>query len=152
MTEDTGFNPYDEPVHEWFELSYAQYLTIPRSVLQSMPVEWQRTFVQCLEELDEAIDWRPKSGGYWCYLKDRDGNLLDDSLADYERGRRRLPIKRPLIPPCSECGRGILIGNGSYEDPSVLYIKCKDPKCPNGRHDTWFSEERWRADWEDSCE
>jgi len=31
-----------EPLHNWFELTYAQYLTIPRSILQSMPVEWQR--------------------------------------------------------------------------------------------------------------
>lgn len=94
MSGDDGFNPYDEPIHEWFELSYAQYLTIPRSVLQSMPVEWQHRFVQCLEELDETIDWRPTDGQYWCYLKDRDGNLLEDSLADYERGRRRVTARR----------------------------------------------------------
>jgi hypothetical protein len=31
-----------ELIHNWFELTYAQYLTIPRSILQSMPVEWQR--------------------------------------------------------------------------------------------------------------
>lgn len=43
----------NEPIHEWFELSYAQYLTIPRSVLQSMPQEWQDRFVKCLEELKE---------------------------------------------------------------------------------------------------
>jgi len=43
----------DKPVHGLFGLSYAQYLTIPRSVLQSMPVKWQEQFVQCLNELDE---------------------------------------------------------------------------------------------------
>ncbi len=80
----------NEPIHLWFELSYAQYLTIPRSVLQSMPVEWQRRFVECLEQMDETIDWRPKKGCYWVKLKDNDGRFAHDELQDYERGRRRI--------------------------------------------------------------
>ncbi len=82
----------EEPVHEWFELSYANYLTIPRSVLQSMPTEWQSRFVKCLDELDETIDWRPQDGGrYSVQLRDKDGKFTKDPLADYERGRRRIP-------------------------------------------------------------
>lgn len=79
-----------EPVHSWFELSYAQYLTVPRSVLQSMPVEWQQRLVACLEELDEQIDWRPKEGRYWVKLKDDRGRYVEDPLMDYQRGRRRI--------------------------------------------------------------
>jgi len=75
-------------VHSWFELSYAQYLTIPRSVLQSMPDEWQDRFVKCLEELDNTIDWRPKSGRYWVQLKDGRGRYVEDPFMDYQRGRR----------------------------------------------------------------
>lgn len=30
---------YESPIHYWFKLSYAQYLAIPRSVLQSMPIK-----------------------------------------------------------------------------------------------------------------
>lgn len=94
-----------DPVHTWFELSYAQYLTIPRSALQSMPAEWQQRFVQCLEELDEAIDWRPEEGCYKVELRELEqvwsegsyeyewGDQIDDPLADYQRGRRRLPVK-----------------------------------------------------------
>src|SRR5947209_4010118 len=48
----------EDPVHAWFELTYAQYLTIPRSLLESMPVSWQRGFVDCLEELEATFDWR----------------------------------------------------------------------------------------------
>jgi len=81
---------YIEPVHEWFELSYAQYLTLPRSVLQSMPAQWQKKFVTLLEELDETIDWRPESGRYWVQLKDDKGRYVHDPLMDYQRGRRRL--------------------------------------------------------------
>lgn len=86
-----------EPVHEWFELSYAQYLTIPRSVLQSMPSEWQARFAQCLDELDELIDWRPPSGRYWVELRDGNGRFASDPLMDYERGRRRIPLREPYL-------------------------------------------------------
>ena len=79
-----------DPIHNWFGLTYAQYLTIPRSVLQSMPEEWQTRFVQCLEELDEAIDWRPSEGRYWVQLKDGKGRYVSDPLMDYERGRRHI--------------------------------------------------------------
>ncbi len=84
---------YYDPVHEWFELSYAQYLTIPRSVLQSMPLKWQEDFVKCLSYLDEVADWRPKEGRYWVKLKDGRGRYVHDPLMDYERGRRKIPIK-----------------------------------------------------------
>lgn len=78
------------PIHQWFELSYAQYLTIPRSVLQSMPAAWQARFVACLEELDATIDWRPPYGRYWVQLKNNEGRYQGDPLMDYERGRRRI--------------------------------------------------------------
>jgi len=79
-------------IHDWFELSYAQYLTIPRSALQSMPGIWQEVFTSHLEELDEAIDWRPKSGCYWVKLRDENGRYVSDPLQDYQRGRRVIPF------------------------------------------------------------
>jgi hypothetical protein len=108
----------DEPIHEWFELSYAQYLTIPRSALQSMHESWQARFVQCLNELDELIDWRPNRGRYRVVLSEiveefdeeegRDisqwGDEIEDPLQDYERGRRRLP---PKLKEGSTDGRNI---------------------------------------------
>lgn len=50
----------EDPIHGYFELSYAQYLTIPRSILQSMPTDWQERFVGTLRDLDETFDWRPQ--------------------------------------------------------------------------------------------
>lgn len=82
-----------EPIHLFFELSYASYLALPRSVLQSMPEGWQRRFVACLEELDDAIEWRPRAGGYWVQLRDERGRYLRDPLADYQRGRRRVALR-----------------------------------------------------------
>lgn len=79
-----------ELIHDWFELTYAQYLTIPRSILQSMPDGWQKKFVALLNELDDTFDWRPKDGRYWVRLKDGEGRYCHDPLMDYERGRRRI--------------------------------------------------------------
>ena len=94
----------DDAIHEWFGLSYSQYLTIPRSVLQSMPGMWQATFVHLLREMNETIEWGhlpnqeyrvtlhnvnydgEEWGDYW-------GTECEDKYADYERGRRRIPYR-----------------------------------------------------------
>lgn len=91
--EETMTTPDNGPIHGWFGLTYAQYLTIPRSILQSMPVDWQRRFVDCLDELNEMFDWMPEQGRYFVRLKGEDGKFAYDKLADYERGRRRI-LKR----------------------------------------------------------
>lgn len=102
-TDGTGA----DRLHLWWELSYAQYLTIPRSVMQSMPDEWQDKMAALLNELDERIEWRPKQGCYKVELRDYAYELdeaedyekfvwkeeLPDPLADYARGNRRLPLK-----------------------------------------------------------
>lgn len=75
----------DGLVHAWFELTYAQYLTVPRSLLEAMPEEWQERFVRCLEELDAEFDWRPEEGRYWCHLKDGEGRFVVDPLREYRR-------------------------------------------------------------------
>lgn len=89
-----------EVVHDWFGLSYAQYLTIPRLVLEAMPSCWQERFVDCLEELDANIDWRPENAQYFVtlerlgtvwdedeerYIYGPDGEI-DDPLRDYRHG------------------------------------------------------------------
>lgn len=90
MTQDERFEigrRMDGPVHAWFELSYAQYLTVPRSVLQIMPREWQERFAACLRELDATIDWRPNEGRYWVQLKDGAGRYVSDPFMKYRTPR-----------------------------------------------------------------
>jgi len=82
-------NNHKENIHEWFELTYANYLTIPRSILQSMPDKWQEKFVECLNELDETFDWR--RDGIRVVFRNSKGRLIPsdlDEFSDYERGRR----------------------------------------------------------------
>jgi len=75
-----------DPLADWFELSYAQFLMVPRLVLQSMPMEWQIKMAALLREMDETFDWRPKEGCYWVRLKDAAGRFSAAPLADYRHG------------------------------------------------------------------
>lgn len=97
-----------EAIHNWFELSYAQYLTLPRTALQSMPDEWQARFVECLRELDRSFDWRPHDDNhYWVQMRGRNGWYVSleahDPFMDYKRGRRRI-LSHQSANPCRVCG------------------------------------------------
>lgn len=94
MSEPREIVCHPEPIHEYFGLSYASYLVLPRSVLQSMPVEWQQRFVGCLKELGQMFDRPlPLEGTYYVRVKADIGRYLEDPLQDYERGRYRVPLK-----------------------------------------------------------
>jgi hypothetical protein len=73
----------ERPIHDWFELTYAQYLTVPRSIMERMPAEWQQQMAQLLTELDETFDWRPHDGRYWVELRDGKGRYQVDPLKEY---------------------------------------------------------------------
>ena len=45
-----------DALHLWFGLSYASFLTLPRSFLQAMPDEWQGRMAELLNEWDEHWD------------------------------------------------------------------------------------------------
>lgn len=84
-----------ERLHAWFELSYANYLTIPRSILQSMQPEWQGRMADLLGELDEVllrerIVWPEDGQKVTVTLETESGLVVSDDLSNYERGRRRL--------------------------------------------------------------
>lgn len=79
-----------EPIHLWFNLTYANYLCLPRSVLQSMPQEWQARFCEMLDEMREMyghLDWP----SYRVSAVDREtGRFISDPIPHYNRGRTRL--------------------------------------------------------------
>jgi hypothetical protein len=78
-----------EAIHTWFSLTYANYLCLPRSVLQSMPDEWQKNFVELLEEMDESygdLDW-PR---YRVIAIGNDGRFIKDPIPHYNRGRTKI--------------------------------------------------------------
>ena len=48
--------PTNGPIHDWFGLSYSNYLVLHRTFLQSMPLEFQQRMAACLEELSAAFE------------------------------------------------------------------------------------------------
>lgn len=48
--------PADGPIHTWFGLSYCNYQVLHRTLMQSMPLDWQQRMVACLEELAAAYE------------------------------------------------------------------------------------------------
>ena len=54
----------DGAIQQYFELTYANFLVLPRTVMMDMPTEWQDKFVALLEELDEQTSWRDELAGY----------------------------------------------------------------------------------------
>lgn len=86
MTNEETSDLNRQPIHDWFELSYAQFLTVPRLVMESMPLDWQRKMAALLQEMDDTFNWRPAEGRYWVRLKDARGRFTDAPLADYRHG------------------------------------------------------------------
>lgn len=84
--DEIVLDSFTDPVWKWFELTYSEYLTVPRLVLQSMSKRWQFKLIDLLEEMDDTFDWRPKGGRYWVQLRDEKGRLQKDPLGDYRRG------------------------------------------------------------------
>lgn len=85
------------PIHTWFGLSYASYLVLPRTILQSCSAETQKALVEALNKVGAEYDknmieeaW-PGSATIHVTLRDNATNrFTKDPLADYQRGRRRL--------------------------------------------------------------
>lgn len=76
----------DAPISLWFGLSYANFLTVPRLVMESMPLQWQRTMARLLWEIDDMFDWRPVDGRYMVTYKHDNGKFGKLPLSDYRRG------------------------------------------------------------------
>ncbi|MFE4658131.1 hypothetical protein ACFRFJ_15780 [Streptomyces hydrogenans] len=53
-------NPTDGPIHAHFGLSYCNYEVLHRTLMQSMPTEWQERMVACLDELQAAFSHVPQ--------------------------------------------------------------------------------------------
>lgn len=49
----------DTPMSYFFNLSYANYLVINRSKLESMPTEWQEDMIELLNEMEDEFRYLP---------------------------------------------------------------------------------------------
>ncbi|MGW5711634.1 hypothetical protein [Streptomyces olivaceus] len=62
MTDQTAVET--DAIHAHFGLSHANYLVLPRTLLQSMPDRWQTQFVGLLGEMTEAFQDVPQAEAY----------------------------------------------------------------------------------------
>lgn len=84
----------DEAVHGFFELTYANYLVLHRSALQSMPPKWQREFVALVQDMDDRIEWPDNMPSRWCIsARDEHGKFMRDPVPHYNRGRTRMEVR-----------------------------------------------------------
>ena len=75
-------------VTTFFGLSYASWLTVPRIVMESMPIEWQHKFVALLNEMNDTFDWMPDDLSLSVTGKRENKFVrLPFLLNDYRRGR-----------------------------------------------------------------
>ena len=84
-------------VHCWFGLTYANYLVLPRTLLQSMPEAWQHRFVGCLRELEQAFWHIDQADSYMVRAKSHSGKFVADPVPHYNRGRTF--VEPHIIPP-----------------------------------------------------
>ena len=72
-------------IDEWFSLSRASWLVLPRVLMEQMPTEWQMRFTALLEEFDEEFDWVPEEVKLYVQCKTHSGKYaaLPRSLTEY---------------------------------------------------------------------
>ena len=75
--DDGEFEPAGLDVHTWFSLSYASYLTINRSLLQSMPMEWQHRFTALMSELQDEFADVVEAPHYTVQCRDDSGRFVN---------------------------------------------------------------------------
>lgn len=68
---------------DWFGLSYASYLVVPRTLLCGMPVEWQERMVALLNELNETYDYSKIKSDYSVLTRGTKGRIVYDELRNY---------------------------------------------------------------------
>lgn len=90
-------------VHTWFGLTYANYLVLPRTLMQSMPAHWQRHMVNALRALEDAYRHIDQAPSYSVRARDPlTGKFIKDPVPHYNRGRTYVA---PVLNDGSECGR-----------------------------------------------
>lgn len=75
----------NEPISHAFSFSYANYFVKQRSVLEAMPVEWQRRFVALIEELAATVDLEQIPNEFWIRAT-KGKRFLEDPWSDYRHG------------------------------------------------------------------
>ena len=105
-----GFN---DSIHRYFGLSYASWLVMPRTLLQSMPRSWSEPFADMLGDFDDHWSGLPDDylpSGYT--VMPREGSSFSSwtcyRLPHYNRGRTIVDHEGKIVSPktITTLGRG----------------------------------------------
>ncbi len=87
----------DGAIHAFFGLTYASYLVLHRSLLQSMPHKWQELFVELVEQLQAAHQEAERRGAappvpadYTVLTRDVQGRFVSDPVRQYRHNHYAL--------------------------------------------------------------
>jgi hypothetical protein len=100
-------------VSSFFSLSYANYLTVPRVLMEAMPIDWQRRFCALVGEMQEVFDYWAHdelNATYDVRLRGADGRYQRDPLSEYRRPNRDYIESLKRRPDDDALGR--LVGDG----------------------------------------
>jgi hypothetical protein len=68
---------------DWFGLTRASYLVLPRTLLCGMPEEWQEKFANMLDEMREVYDCSQIQDNYTVQLRGENNRFISDPLRNY---------------------------------------------------------------------
>jgi len=91
LRQNIHYTPGRNKLNEWFSLSYASWLTLPRVLVQEMPDEWQKKMAKLLEEYDRTWDLSSLEYGTTVRLTE-DGKLksMPEWLKNYRHPDHRI--------------------------------------------------------------
>lgn len=87
----------DDPIHNWFSLTYANYLVVQRSVMCAMPYEWQQKMVALLDEMYETIDAEKIPQQFRVNAVNAKGKFVKDPFSNY-RHPDPIPMRQKNSP------------------------------------------------------
>ena len=99
MTDDPVIES-DISFSDFFGLSYANYLVIPRAVLQAMPAEWQAKMVALIEQIEGRFAEYDGHHVYEVRLRGEGGRFEVDPLSNY----RWVSLTSASTPPSPPSG------------------------------------------------
>lgn len=81
--------PDQDAVHDFFGTTRANFLVLPRVALQSMPDDWQRRFVELLNDIPEVLpDFVHKEPEkYTVNCRRQDGRYINNPWPHYRHNR-----------------------------------------------------------------
>lgn len=76
---------------DYFGLSRASWLVLPRIALQSMPIEWQERFFALVHEMEEAVVYPEEYTGEFAVTMLKERKFASNCLPPYRH--HTLPVK-----------------------------------------------------------